>query len=439
MLKAGATHDIAEIPPALLDQLKQHAAAHAPDASAAAGQRILFCRPGARITAFERLLNALLIPTVALPGRHVSAYNAFGVGGMVLATGVAMGLTLAKGLSAGVMVGLLLLSLLVSVVHIVTTTLVTGRDSLVFLRYFLSIMAVSAIFLRILDQPVLPYLENLMLGIGAMQGSGRIGCLRVGCCYGKPARFGIRYTSLHARAGFPENLVGVRLLPVQLIESAWVLISTTVGIVLALRAPAAGLGLASYIVLFSAGRCCIELYRGDRARPYLAHFSEAQWLSMLMIAGVIAAGFAGLVPLQPWHLAISVGLYAVMLLTWWNRKTPAQRLRRAATVHAIANALAVMKKGRIQKLAGSHAVHMRQIPPDLQISDGCFLDTNNKQIHHITFSRTHASMPVKEAILLSNILQSWQPAEEKAKLLVSSAHTYHYLRYHAVDACASRC
>ncbi len=194
-----------DIPPALIERLRQHEEAHAASSVPDSEHHLLFSRQERTDSPLERRLDAFLRPTLSLFKKRISAYNAFGVMGMVLAASIAFGLTLARDLSLWVTAGLLLLSLFISFLHIVATTWITGRDSLVFLRYFLSIMAGAAILLRTIDQPVLPYLENLMLGIGAMQGIGRIGCLRVGCCYGKPARYGIRYTDLHARAGFPKS------------------------------------------------------------------------------------------------------------------------------------------------------------------------------------------------------------------------------------------
>ncbi len=375
-----------------------------------------------------------LRPRVRLFGRTFSAYNLFGLGGMALAASIALGLTVYRGLSIPLMISLLLLALLISAIHIVLTVLRTGKDSLVFLRYFLSIMAVAALLLRILEQPILPYLENLMLGIGAMQGIGRIGCLRVGCCYGKPARYGIRYAVLHARAGFPDPLVGVRLFPVQLVESCWILFSRGVGIYLAIRHPVAGYGLASYLVLFSMGRFCLELLRGDTARTYTGLFSEAQWLSMFIVAATVTLEIIGVLPYAQWHAVLGAGflLLFLFLQLYYFHTGPAQ-LRKPQNLHALARTIQVLNKGRQDNLAGTHAVHLRKAPSGLQISDGLYTQ-NQVDVHHYTVSYAAAHMPLRDAQTLARVLHSWHDAEENAKLIHQNNNTFHILRYQSAKS-----
>lgn len=369
-----------------------------------------------------------------LLGRSFSAYNLFGLAGMALAATIALGLTYVKGLSILLMISLLLVALLLSTIHIVLTVLRTGKDSLVYLRYFLSIMAVTALLLRILDQPILPYLENLMLGIGAMQGIGRIGCLRVGCCYGKPARYGIRYTLLHARAGFPDPLVGVRLFPVQLVESGWILFSSGVGLTLAATHPIAGYGFASYLVLFSTGRFCLELLRGDTARSYTGRFSEAQWLSLLIVASVVLLEFMQVLPFAYWHMAIGCGclLLFLFLQLYYFNTGPAQ-LKTPESLHALARAIQLLNKGRQDKLAGAHAVHLRKTAAGLKVSDG-LLEHNQAKIHHYTVSYATQHMPIRDAQTLARVLHSWHDAEEKSKLIHQNNNTFHILRYQSTKS-----
>ncbi len=330
---------------------------------------------------------------------------------------------------------LLLLALVASVLNIVLTTLITGRDSLVYLRYFLSIMAGGALLLRMLNQPVLPYLENLMLGIGAMQGIGRIGCLKVGCCYGKPARFGIRYTSLHARAGFPRSLVGVTLFPVQLLESFWVLSSAGIGIWLASGSNPYGYGISSYIILFSSGRFCFELLRGDRARPYLAGFSEAQWIPLAMVCGIVIMEMTAILPFYAWHM-IPAGMLILLWLALLILHPSSSRikLKDPATIHELAKTLSLFEKGRNQHLSGPHAVHLRAVHKTLQLSDGVFLNNHQRKIHHYTLSYSDRPMAIGDAVVLANMIQSWHPQEEKSKLIKNDNHSYHLLRYQTIES-----
>lgn len=387
---------------------------------------------GRKKSMLERLFSRFQIPTFRVFGKLVSSYNAFGLLGMAVAATIAISLTYVKGLALNITIGLLGLSLAISIVHIVLTTLITGRDSLVFLRYFLSIMAASALLLRFIDQPILPYLENLMLGIGAMQGVGRIGCFRVGCCYGKPAPFGIRYTEIYAKAGFPDPLVNVRLFPIQLLESSWIFVSVGLGVLFALTSTSPGYGLSSYILLFSGGRFCFELLRGDKARPYIGWLSEAQWISSGMICIVLILEQMQVLPFYLWHAVAGGAMLCVGIYVIYNSlHSPLFQLKTPAHIASMSKVLATLEKGRQQQLAGAHAVHLGQTKSGLQISDG-MLEINNQRIHHYTISRKNDVLAMNEAKVLAKIIQSWHPRAEKTKLINYNKNTFHLLRYHTI-------
>lgn len=433
------------IPSALQPTLRAHAEAHSataghsaadPQKSAPFAANAATATPhvatanGRPISGIEHRIEHFLRPQVNLLGKRISAYNAFGVSGIVLAVTIALSLTIHRGLPLWVMIALLLLTLVVAILNIVLTTIITGRDSLVYLRYFLSIMAAGALLLRILEQPVLPHLENLMLGIGAMQGIGRIGCLRVGCCYGKPARYGIRYTDLHARAGFPSTLVGVRLFPVQLLESAWILISAGTGITIAIISNTIGLGFTTYLLMFAGGRFGFELLRGDCARPYWLGLSEAQWISAGLVLGVLVLSLLEILPYRTWQVSLGT-LLIILMIGWRFFVMPRSRyqLRQPVSIFALSKALSSLDKGRRQELSGNHAVHMRSLLTDLQLSDGVTEDAASGKIRHYTLSYANRAMPIKDAQIIAKTIQSWHPQEEKAKLIIHNNKIFHFLRY----------
>src|SRR5439155_22019386 len=93
----------------------------------------------------------------------------------------------------------------------------------------IDVMINAALLLWLLGQPLLPYLDLTILGIGMFLACGRVGCLMVGCCHGRPHSWGVRYKQEHADAGFAPYYVGVRLFPIQAVESLWVLSIVIVG------------------------------------------------------------------------------------------------------------------------------------------------------------------------------------------------------------------
>src|SRR5262249_36262493 len=77
--------------------------------------------------------------------------------------------------------------------------------------------------------PLLPYLDVVILGIGAFLACGRVGCLMVGCCHGRPSNWGVSYRQEHVVARFTPYFAGIRLFPVQVLESLWGLFILLVG------------------------------------------------------------------------------------------------------------------------------------------------------------------------------------------------------------------
>lgn len=138
----------------------------------------------------------------------------------------------------------------------------------------------SVLWLRGL--PVLAGGDLLMLGIAVFLIFGRLGCLMVGCCHGRPARHGICYPPGHAQAGFPAYLVGTPLLPIQLLESIGVLFLSIWGAWHLLGPHAPGSVLAGILGGYGLLRFFLELGRGDALRPVWGELSEAQWTALIL-------------------------------------------------------------------------------------------------------------------------------------------------------------
>src|SRR5262249_61119424 len=101
---------------------------------------------------------------------------------------------------------------------IMTTKPITGQERIIYYPHEIAVSLAAAGLLWLTSEPLLPYLDITILGIGAFLACGRIGCLMVGCCHGRPSGWGIRYTPDHAAAGFTDYYVGVVLFPIQLVE-----------------------------------------------------------------------------------------------------------------------------------------------------------------------------------------------------------------------------
>ena len=133
-------------------------------------------------------------------------------------------------------------------------------------------------------------MDVTILGVGTFLAFGRIGCLMVGCCHGRPCHWGIRYRQEHAEEGFAHYLVGVRLFPIQAVESLFVFAVVMIGAVAVLRGRPSGTAFALYTIGYGFVRFCLEFFRGDTDRPYTLGFSQGQWLSLWLMSGVASGG-----------------------------------------------------------------------------------------------------------------------------------------------------
>jgi prolipoprotein diacylglyceryltransferase len=249
-------------------------------------------------------------PAFVVLGMRFHSFRACGALGVFLATACVAVLVASAGLSYAIAGSLLVSGVVTFLALAMATKMLTGNETLIYYHHEIAILLVSAALLSAFEQPVLPYLDLNALWLGIFLSCGRGGCLMVGCCHGRPHHWGVRYGEEHASEGFPACYVGVRLFPVQVLESLIVISIVVANVWLFLQGRPAGMVLATYVVTYSAARIWLEEFRGDGARPYWGRFSEAQWTSAVLIAVVLMGEWQGRLPWSGWHLG--VGLLAVV-------------------------------------------------------------------------------------------------------------------------------
>jgi len=198
------------------------------------------------------------------------------------------------------------------------TQLILGDERIVFYEQALLVMATSALALWAARLPVAAGLDLVVLGLGVFLAFGRVGCFMVGCCHGRPARWGVRYGHAHGEAGVPWRLVGRRVFPLQLVEAVVSFALVTVALVASVaRHARPGEAVLVYLSGYGLARFVFELFRGDEARPQWLGLSQAQ-LTALIIAWVIVA-------LRPhaagvWLAALALSLATVLLVAHRRRR-----------------------------------------------------------------------------------------------------------------------
>lgn len=234
-------------------------------------------------------------PRVRLGRRPVSWFQVCGVAGALAWLG-ATGLgAVLRDLPWGPLAGLAATAVAVFLLLAVGTALVVGEGRLTWFHHQLAIVAASGLLLMIMERPVLGYLDLVGTGLLAFGACGRVGCLLVGCCHGRPVRsgrlrrLGVVYGPAHVRDGLGPAYAGVALVPVQLLEVVALTALTAGGLVtLGSNAPA-GVALSLSLVGYAVARFALEPLRGDRR--LVAGLSEAQWTAVAVVAAV-GAGWA---------------------------------------------------------------------------------------------------------------------------------------------------
>ncbi len=356
-------------------------------------------------------LDGLSRTELQLWGRPLPAFQVCGYTGFILGLMQSTVLTNALSLSNLVLLGITGVVIMTFYGLVMATKTVTGEEQITYYHHEIAVMAMVTLFLRLTHQPLLPYLDVAILGIGSFLAFGRIGCLLVGCCHGRPWRWGVCYNSEHAAAGFAPCYVGVPLFPVQALESLWALCIVAVGTTMILRGGVSGSALTWYVIAYGAARFCLEFLRGD-GRPYLLGFSEAQWISLILMTLVVYGEMSGTVPCQRWHSAIAIAVAVIMAgvsIERRFRKVPTHRLLHPRHIREIAESLDFAVPSCARPFAVSSKETLRpwirvgRTSLGVQIS-GCVLEIQGHFLPYYALSSSGRPLTTDTATVLADLI-----------------------------------
>jgi hypothetical protein len=243
-------------------------------------------------------------------GRRLGSYRACGYAGFAAGFALVLALSAALGVTRAATAVVVLTVPLSFLLAVKVSALIFGYERIVFFEKALFALGATALALRILGQDVATGLDLATLGIGTFLGFGRVGCFMVGCCHGRPSRWGARYGVAHAQAGFPWYYVGRRLFPLQLVDGAVSLALVGAGVAHARSPHAPGSVAAGYLLCYGAARFVEEVFRGDAARGQRLGVSEAQWTAGFVAAAVAAIAYGAGFPRPHLELALALLLWA---------------------------------------------------------------------------------------------------------------------------------
>lgn len=374
------------------------------------------------------VLDSLALTRIVVCNQRLPAFQVCGCTGLLCA--IALGMTLAgrTGLSYWVAAIIAAAAMATFVVVAFATKIITGEEQLIYYHQEIAVVVMSAAIARLLHRPVLPYMDVTILAVGIFLACGRIGCLMVGCCHGRPCKFGICYREEHAKEGFPPYLIGVRLFPIQIVESFWVLLVVICGAIFVVQENPPGSALAFYTIAYGAARFAFEFVRGDTQRPYTLGFSQGQWMSLWLMGLLVWSEHSGRIPSQPWHIMAVVSLPAIMLLiALWRKFDPSQAAR-------------ILDPHHVSEVAG--AIDCLAAPLSLQnpvpittpiaaartsrgfhISEGAAGPAS--QIRHYTFSSEGLPLNRKSARVMAHLVLLLQQKQCRSELVAGGHGVFH--------------
>jgi hypothetical protein len=338
------------------------------------------------------------------------------------------------GLSQLTLLGITGTVILTFYVLMMVTKILADGEVIIYYHHEIAVIATSALFLWLTRQPVLPYLDVLVLGLGLFLTSGRIGCFMVGCCHGRPSRWGVRYGESHAQAGFPRYLVGVKLFPIQAIESVVAFCIVGCGLFLILKVHEPGSVFLFYVISYGCGRFSIEFFRGDAARRYLCGFSEAQWTSLLLALAALCAEYARILPRSMWHSSAAIAMVTCIVLVSARRHFDDSRrfqLLHPAHVQEISFALSHLKflereEPKSEASGSTEVIHVVHTSAGYRISGGGHT-VGPSIVEHFSISGEGSVLSPRVARRFSELLAGLSGHPGSFDLIQGSTGVFHIL------------
>jgi hypothetical protein len=360
--------------------------------------------------------------------RRIRSFHFFGVSGYILGTILGVLLAVQSGLQPSVVLLLAGAGAGTFFALAFLAKQLTGQERIVYYHHEISIMVLCTLILYSLKLPVLPYLDITLLGIGTFLAFGRIGCYSVGCCHGRPHKHGVSYGQVHVEEGFTWFYKDVPVLPVQLIESAYVSLTVIAGVILLLNHVAPGTVLIVYTVVYGLMRFALEFFRGDPDRPHWQGLSEAQWTTLILTAVTFGMSKMNWLPAYSWHWIIfSVMAAASAITVYYFHRYPDHKLFSPMHVKQIAEGLQKLEAANDNSQINQERI-INVYNTDLGLSVSCSQLSTRAALKYYTVSfKDKATLQLQSADKIAKLISILDKQPEKYDIIDKQNGIYHIL------------
>ena len=240
-------------------------------------------------------------PTISLFGNELPLYGVFCVIGIAVAAVIAIIFAKKQGYEFFDFMLVAIIVLISAFIGAKVLAIIVSFDSVIlifktlpFFEAFTTVFQGGFVFyggliggtiglfitLKIKKIPFCEYasLYAMVLTIG--HAFGRVGCFFSGCCYGMEYDGFLSYA--YTEALDPLTPIGVKLLPVQLIEAFFLTILFVVLLFLYIKLKNKKLVTFVYALAYPVIRFTLEFFRGDQERGAFLGISTSQWISLII-------------------------------------------------------------------------------------------------------------------------------------------------------------
>jgi hypothetical protein len=380
-------------------------------------------------------MDRIVTPEINLLGKTFSKYFFFVGVGLTCAISLAMVLASLTGTSHAMIMIVICINVIVLLTLAMLTKIILGGERYTFYHYMILVMLSTPVILNAIGKAVFPVQDIITIVLILNLAVGRMGCFMVGCCHGKPSRWGVVYGEKHAHAGFTPFYFGIRIFPLPLLELVLAFVAVSAGVWILLH-QLPGNACAWMIISYSLIRYVLEYFRGDSGRPFWKGFSEAQWTSLALMIAVVVIEYMGWLSFHAWHVMVVAATIVSMVVVVFIRRSAAAKRHLLLNPNHIKELSDLVYRLSNELNNNVNVVWHETIKPGdikvgctslgIQVSLGA-LSSANDFIHHYSFSWQKKVMNNETAKTLADlVLRLWYPSC-KNELIDSKKGIYHLL------------
>lgn len=275
-----------------------------------------------------------------------------------------------------------------SIVFAFARKVVLGYESYSQYHYIILVLLVSSLVFFMFTTDPLFYLDFTSLSVSVTFIFARMGCVKIGCCYGKVISSKPTSSIERTRDIDSKRFEEVKLFPTQKLEIVMHTINASLVLTLILFKVEHGMPFILAMTSLSFVRFYLEWFRGDADRPIIFRLYETQWLSIIVLSSICALILADQIPNLTLPFFVLVVVIFSSLVSAVNFKN---RLRNEELLSILSG-------------YDSLGVNESEVVENQELSNGWNLSYSAKPQKHLSFSNLKKKVNKKQIEVIRTFL-----------------------------------